>query len=79
MKQLLTNVFQLLFNISLPVSILLGMVIVVVQLVAVIISDGQLAIYIDTLLKVPTIRIIIITAFSGFFLGYLKPGKKSLE
>lgn len=79
MKDTLVKIFTLIFQITLPLFLLLGAAVVLVQLVAVIIGNGALAVGVNSVLKIWAIRTSCITAFCGFFLSYLKPKKAKSE
>ena len=66
---------MLVFELTLPLFLLLGIAVVLVQLFAALTANGSLAVGIDAALKIWAIRISCVTAFCGFFLSYLKPAK----
>lgn len=72
MKEKISSWITVLFNVSLTLFLLLGGAIVVVQLVSVFLLNGELAVGINDVLKLWSIRASVVAAFCGFLVPYLK-------
>lgn len=72
MKEKISSWITVLFNVSLTLFLLLGGAIVVVQLVSVFLLNGKLAVGINDVLKLWSIRASVVAAFCGFLVPYLK-------
>lgn len=75
MKNKLYKLFMLVFSVSLPMFLILGVIIVFGQIIGLIINSGTIVLTVNELLKTIAIKISSICAFSGFFIGYLKDKK----
>lgn len=72
MKERIASWIIILFNISLAVFLLLGGAIVMIQLVGVFTLNGGLAVGVNDVLKLWSIRASVVAAFCGFIVPYLK-------
>lgn len=70
--KVLHKICLVVFQITLPLFLLMGTVLVLGQLIGAIIGNGALVLGINTALKTYSIWVASICAFSGFIMGYLK-------
>lgn len=68
----LRKVCMVVFKVTLPLFLLMGVVLVLGQLIGAIIGNGALVLGINTALKTYSIWVASACAFSGFIMGYLK-------
>lgn len=76
MKQTLYKVLMTVFEITLPLFLLMGTVLVFTQLFGAIIGNGALVLGVNSAIKLYATWLSCICAFSAFFLSYLREKKK---
>lgn len=79
MRQMIYKICMIVFEITLPLFILMGAVLVFTQLVGALIGNGALVLGINHALETYSVWVASICAFSGFIMGYVKPAKKQTE
>ncbi len=79
MKQRLLQICMAVFTVTLPLFMLMGTAIVLLQLVGIVMGNGALVLGINSALKTYATWVSSVCAFSGFFVGYLKPKKNKPE
>lgn len=77
MKKTLYRICVVVFEITLPLFVILGAVLVFTQLVGAILGNGAVVLGIDNALKFYATLISCICAFSAFFSSYLKDKDKN--
>ncbi len=77
MKNTLLKICMTVFTVTLPLFMLMGTAIVLVQLAGIVVGNGALVLGINTALKIYATWIASVCAFAGFFVGYLKPKKRA--
>ncbi|MDR3728340.1 MAG: hypothetical protein Q3X94_00980 [Oscillospiraceae bacterium] len=77
MKKTLYRICVVVFEITLPLFVVLGAVLVFTQLVGAILGNGAVVLGIDNALKFYATLISCICAFSAFFSSYLKDKDKN--
>lgn len=77
MKKTLYRICVVVFEITLPLFVILGAVLVFTQLVGAIMGNGAVVLGIDNALKFYATLISCICAFSAFFSSYLKDKDKN--
>lgn len=75
MKKTLYQICMVIFNITLPLFLLMGAVLVFGQLLGAVLGNGTLVLGLNEALKMYSIWVSSICAFSGFIMGYLKDTK----
>lgn len=76
MKKTIYNICMVIFEITLPLFLLMGAVLVFTQLTGALIGNGAIVLGINSALKTYSIWVASICAFSGFIMGYTKDKKK---
>lgn len=76
MKKTIYNICMVIFEITLPLFLLMGAVLVFTQLIGALIGNGAIVLGINSALKTYSIWVASICAFSGFIMGYTKDKKK---
>ena len=64
------------FEITLPLFLLMGTVLVLTQLVGALIGNGAIVLGINSVLKTYSIWVASVCAFSGFIMSYVREKKK---
>lgn len=64
------------FEITLPLFLLMGTVLVLTQLVGALIGNGAIVLGINSALKTYSIWVASVCAFSGFIMSYVREKKK---
>lgn len=77
MKKTIYNICMAVFEITLPLFLVLGAVLVFTQLIGALIGNGAIVLGINTAVKTYSIWVSSICAFSGFIMGYTRDKKKS--
>lgn len=72
MKNILNNVCMVIFEITLPLFLFMGAVLVFGQLAGAIMGNGALVLGLNNALKTYSVWVASICAFSGFIMGYIK-------
>jgi len=75
MKAILHTIFSTVFNITLPLFMVMGLVIVVVQMVAAVMGDGQTVLAAGKS-EIYAIWVSVICGFAGYLDHYVRPKKK---
>lgn len=76
MKKTIYNICMVIFEITLPLFLLMGAVLVFTQLFGALTGNGAIVLGINSALKTYSIWVASICAFSGFIMGYTKDKKK---
>lgn len=76
MKTTINNICMVIFEITLPLFLLMGTALVLTQLVGALMGNGALVLGINSALKTYSIWVASICAFSGYIMGYTNPKKK---
>lgn len=76
MKKTIYNICMVIFEITLPLFLLMGAVLVFTQLIGALTGNGAIVLGINSALKTYSIWVSSICAFSGFIMGYTKDKKK---
>lgn len=77
MKKTIYNICMAVFEITLPLFLVMGAVLVFTQLIGALIGNGAIVLGINTAVKTYSIWVSSICAFSGFIMGYTRDKKKS--
>lgn len=77
MKKTIYNICMVVFEITLPLFLVMGAVLVFTQLIGALIGNGAIVLGINTAVKTYSIWVSSICAFSGFIMGYTRDKKKS--
>ena len=77
MKKTIYNICMVIFEITLPLFLLMGTVLVLTQLVGALIGNGALVLGINYALKTYSIWVASVCAFAGFIMSYCKDKKKN--
>lgn len=75
MKKTIYNICMVIFEITLPLFLLMGAVLVFTQLIGALIGNGAIVLGINTAIKTYSIWVASICAFAGFIMGYTKDKK----
>lgn len=67
---------MIVFEITLPLFLLMGMILVLTQLVGALMGNGALVLGINSALKTYSIWVASICAFSGFIMSYVREKKQ---
>lgn len=76
MKKAIYNICMVIFEITLPLFLIMGAVLVFTQLFGALVGNGALVLGINSAIKTYSIWVASICAFSGFIMGYTKDKKK---
>lgn len=76
MKETIYKICMVIFEITLPLFILMGAVLVFTQLIGALLGNGALVLGINSAIKTYSVWVASICAFSGFIMGYTKPARK---
>lgn len=76
MKKTIYDICMVIFEITLPLFLLMGAVLVLTQLVGALIGNGAIVLGINNALKTYSIWVASICAFSGFIMSYVREKKK---
>ena len=76
MKKMIYNICMIVFEITLPLFLLMGTVLVLAQLVGALMGNGALVLGINSALKTYSIWVASICAFSGFIMSYVREKKQ---
>lgn len=76
MKKAIYDICMVIFEITLPLFLLMGTVLVLTQLVGALIGNGAIVLGINNALKTYSIWVASICAFSGFIMSYVREKKK---
>lgn len=76
MKKAIYRICLLIFEITLPIFVILGGILVLTQLVGAILGNGALVLGISDALKIYATWTACICAFSAFVISYVKEKKK---
>lgn len=76
MKKTIYNICMVVFEITLPLFLLMGTVLVLTQLVGALIGNGAVVLGINSTLKTYSIWAASVCAFSGFIMSYVREKKK---
>lgn len=76
MKKTIYNICMVIFEITLPLFLIMGAVLVFTQLFGALVGNGALVLGINSAIKTYSIWVASICAFSGFIMGYTKDKKK---
>lgn len=76
MKKTIYNICMVVFEITLPLFLVMGAVLVFTQLIGALIGNGAVVLGINTAIKTYSIWVASICAFSGFIMGYTRDKKK---
>lgn len=76
MKNTLYNLCKWIFNITLPLFMLMGAALVFGQILGVFMNNPNLVLWLKNILKDQAIIVSCVTGFAGFFAYYLKPTKQ---
>ena len=76
MKKMIYNICMIVFEITLPLFLLMGTVLVLTQLVGALMGNGALVLGINSALKTYSIWVASICAFSGFIMSYVREKKQ---
>ena len=76
MKKTIYNTCMVIFEITLPLFLLMGAVLVFTQLIGALIGNGAIVLGINSAIKTYSIWVASVCAFSGFIMGYTKDKKK---
>lgn len=76
MKKTIYNICMVVFEITLPLFLLMGTVLVFGQLIGALIGNGAMVLGLNTALKTYSIWVASICAFSGFIMSYTREKKK---
>ena len=76
MKKTIYNTCMVIFEITLPLFLLMGAVLVFTQLIGALIGNGAIVRGINSAIKTYSIWVASVCAFSGFIMGYTKDKKK---
>lgn len=76
MKKTIYNICMVVFEITLPLFLLMGTVLVLTQLVGALIGNGAIVLGINSALKTYSIWVASVCAFSGFIMSYVREKKK---
>lgn len=77
MKKTIYNICMVVFEITLPLFLVMGAVLVFTQLIGALIGNGAIVLGINTAIKTYSIWVSSICAFSGFIMGYTRDKKKN--
>lgn len=77
MKKTIYNICMVVFEITLPLFLVMGAVLVFTQLIGALIGNGAIVLGINTAVKTYSIWVSSICAFSGFIMGYTRDKKKN--
>lgn len=75
MKTTIHNICMIVFQITLPLFLFMGTVLVMTQLVGALMGNGALVLGINDALKTYSVWVASVCAFSGYIMGYTKPKK----
>lgn len=75
MKKTIYNICMIVFEITLPLFLLMGTVLVLTQLIGALLGNGALVLGINSALKTYSIWAASICAFSGFIMSYVRKKK----
>lgn len=75
MKKTIYNICMIVFEITLPLFLLMGTVLVLTQLIGALLGNGALVLGINSALKTYSIWAASICAFSGFIMSYVREKK----
>lgn len=75
MKKMIYNICMVVFEITLPLFLLMGTILVLTQLVGAVIGNGAIVLNINTALKTYSIWAASVCALSGFIMSYVKEKK----
>lgn len=76
MKKTIYNICMVVFEITLPLFLIMGAVLVFTQLFGALVGNGALVLGINSAIKTYSVWAASICAFSGFIMGYTKDKKK---
>ena len=76
MKKTIYNICMVVFEITLPLFLLMGTVLVLTQLVGALIGNGAIVLGINSALKTYSFWVASVCAFSGFIMSYVREKKK---
>lgn len=76
MKQTIYNIALTVFEITLPLFLLMGAVLVFGQFIFAILGNGAAVLGLNSALKTYSIWVASVCAFSGFIMGYTRPSKQ---
>lgn len=77
MKKMLYNICMIIFEVTLPLFLIMGAILVFGQLIGALIGNGAFVQGINDVLKTYSVWIASICAFSGFIMSYTREKKKS--
>lgn len=75
MKKTIYNICMIVFEITLPLFLLMGTVLVLTQMIGALLGNGALVLGINSALKTYSIWAASICAFSGFIMSYVREKK----
>lgn len=75
MKKIIFNLCMAIFEITLPLFLLMGAVLVFGQLIFALMGNGAMVLGLNTAIKTCSIWVASICAFSGFVMGYVREKK----
>lgn len=75
-RQMIYKICMIVFEITLPLFMIMGAVLVFTQLVGALTGNGAVVLGINNALEVYSIWTASICAFSGFIMGYVKPARR---
>lgn len=76
MKKTIYSICMVIFEITLPLFLIMGAVLVFTQLIGALLGNGALVMGIDDAIKTYSIWVASICAFSGFIMSYTRERKK---
>lgn len=79
MKKTINSICMVVFEITLPLFLLMGAVLVFTQLFGAAMGNGALVKGINTALKTYSVWVASVCAFSGFIMGYTREKKSKTE
>ncbi|MDR1915482.1 MAG: hypothetical protein LBQ58_02785 [Synergistaceae bacterium] len=77
MKEGLYKGLTVIFTVTLALFMLMGAVIVIVQLIGIVMGNGDMVLSIHNRFNTYAIRVSALCGFAGFFAAYLKPRKRT--
>ena len=76
MKKTIYNICMVVFEITLPLFLLMGAVLVFGQLIGALMGNGAIVLGLNNAIKTYSVWVAIVCAFSGFIMSYVREKKK---
>lgn len=71
MRKIVSKILMIIFNLSLTVFIIMGLVLVLIQVGAMVIANGSLSVGISSMLLKPTVAFSAATGLAGWLYSYV--------